>query len=71
VNIIFKKIFIKDDLNGKKIQEESLRRIERGGKILIGLHSDTGCILQMPRGNLELIHPRTLVISKLKSDINK
>lgn len=46
-----------------------MRRVERGGKILIALHSDTGCILQMPRGNIELIHPRTLVVSKLKVDI--
>ena len=48
-----------------------MRRVERGAKLLIALHSDTGCILQMPRGNLEAIHPRTLLISKLKSDIDK
>lgn len=53
------------------MQEESIRQIERGGKLLIALNSSTGCLLQMPRGNLELVHPRTLVISKLKSDIDK
>ncbi|RNA26145.1 elongator complex 1 [Brachionus plicatilis] len=54
----------------KKINEESFRKLERGAKLLIALNTDTGCILQMPRGNLELIHPRTLVVSKLKSFID-
>lgn len=58
-------------LANKKIQEESLRKVERGAKVLIALHNDTGCLLQMPRGNIELIHPRTLLISKLKSDIDE
>ena len=55
----------------KKIQEEELRRVERGARLVISIHFDTACILQMPRGNLEAIHPRTLVISKLKYDIDK
>ena len=52
-------------------QEETVRRVERGAKLLAALHSDTACILQMPRGNLELVHPRTLLVAKLKSDIDK
>lgn len=58
-------------INAKQVQEESLRRVERGAKVLIALHADTGCLLQMPRGNVEIIHPRTLLIEKLKSDIDK
>lgn len=58
------------DKSGKIIQEETLRRLERGAKVLTAIHSDTGCLLQMPRGNLELIHPRTLLISKLKAEID-
>ena len=51
--------------------EELFRRLERGSKLVICLHNDTTCILQMPRGNLETIHPRTLVITKLKDNIEK
>ena len=53
------------------MQEEALRRLERGAKLIIAIHSETGCILQMPRGNLETIHPRTLIVSKLKTEIVK
>lgn len=38
--------------------------------MIIGIHTGTTCILQMPRGNLEAIHPRTLLISKIKSEID-
>ena len=50
--------------------EELFRRLERGSKLVTCLHNDTTCILQMPRGNLETIHPRTLVITKLKDNID-
>ena len=59
-----------NNLNYKIVKEESLRQIEKGSKIVIVVHDDTKCILQAPRGNLELIHPRALVISKLKYGIN-
>ena len=48
-----------------------MHRIERGAKLVISIHTDTSCILQMPRGNLETIHPRTLLITKLKHKIDK
>ena len=44
-----------------------MHRIERGAKLVISIHIDTSCILQMPRGNLESIHPRTW-IDQLKKD---
>jgi elongator complex protein 1 len=47
-----------------------MRKLERGAKLIIAIHSETGCVLQMPRGNLETIHPRTLIISKLKHCID-
>jgi elongator complex protein 1 len=59
-----------NESGSKKIHEEAFRRVERGAKLVNAIHYDTVCILQMPRGNLEAIHPRTLVISKLKSDID-
>nr|CAD7455918.1 unnamed protein product [Timema tahoe] len=38
------------------------RRIERGARLVIAVPCDTRVILQMPRGNLECIHPRPLLL---------
>ncbi|XP_022111138.1 elongator complex protein 1-like [Acanthaster planci] len=46
--------------------DESIRRIERGSRIVTVIPGDTKVILQMPRGNLETIHPRALVLSAIK-----
>ncbi|XP_039257546.2 elongator complex protein 1-like [Styela clava] len=46
---------------------ETERAVERGSKIITVTPSDSRLILQMPRGNLELIHPRNLVLSLVKS----
>jgi elongator complex protein 1 len=59
-----------NNLDLKKVKEESLRQIEKGSKIVTAIKHDTKCILQAPRGNLESIHPRVLVISRLKSYID-
>lgn len=60
----------KDEINEKNVIEESTRRLERGSKIVNCLHKDTCCIFQMPRGNLEAVHPRTLALNKLKEYID-
>ncbi|XP_046853969.1 putative elongator complex protein 1 [Xenia sp. Carnegie-2017] len=49
---------------------EHVRNVERGSKIILAVPRDTKLILQMPRGNLETIHPRPLVISYLKKCLN-
>ena len=46
--------------------DESIRRVERGSKIVTVVGDDTKVILQMPRGNLETIHPRALILNTLK-----
>ncbi|XP_005092172.1 elongator complex protein 1 [Aplysia californica] len=46
--------------------DESIRRVERGSRIVTVVGNDTKLVLQMPRGNLETIHPRALVLSTLK-----
>nr|CAD7573530.1 unnamed protein product [Timema californicum] len=38
------------------------RRIERGARLVIAVPCDTRVILQMPRGNLECIQPRPLLL---------
>lgn len=59
-----------DDSNVKTLKEETMHRVERGAKLITAILTDTNCILQMPRGNLESIHPRTLLIAKLKHKID-
>jgi elongator complex protein 1 len=49
------------------------RQIERGANIVghePGL-TGTKCLLQMPRGNLEQIHPRDLLVERTKTLINR
>ena len=46
--------------------DESCRRVERGSRIVTVVGDGTQVVLQMPRGNLETIHPRALLISSLK-----
>uniref|UniRef100_A0A669B909 Elongator complex protein 1 n=1 Tax=Oreochromis niloticus TaxID=8128 RepID=A0A669B909_ORENI len=46
--------------------DETLRRVERGSRIVTVVPQDTRVILQMPRGNLETIHHRALVLAQLR-----
>lgn len=48
-----------------QVVEEANRRVERGSRIVCVVPTLAKVILQMPRGNLELIQPRVLVISEL------
>jgi elongator complex protein 1 len=47
------------------------RRIERGSRIVTAVPSAMSLVLQMPRGNLETINPRPLVLEVVKSDIDQ
>ncbi|XP_053206428.1 putative elongator complex protein 1 [Panonychus citri] len=42
------------------------RSIERRSKLVISIQEDARVILQMPRGNLESIHPRVILLDLLK-----
>ncbi|XP_009859423.2 elongator complex protein 1 [Ciona intestinalis] len=55
----------------RQISCDISRSVERGSTIVTVTPNDTKVVLQMPRGNLELIHPRPLVISVVKRAINK
>ncbi|KAI1888284.1 hypothetical protein AGOR_G00183440 [Albula goreensis] len=46
--------------------DETLRRVERGSRIVTVVPQDTRLILQMPRGNLETVHHRALVLSQVR-----
>ncbi|KIP09060.1 hypothetical protein PHLGIDRAFT_68294 [Phlebiopsis gigantea 11061_1 CR5-6] len=46
------------------------RRVERGSRIVTAVPSTMSLVLQMPRGNLETINPRPLVMEIVKQDID-
>ncbi|KIX04618.1 uncharacterized protein Z518_05488 [Rhinocladiella mackenziei CBS 650.93] len=46
--------------------DERCRNVERGSKIITVIPSIYAVILQMPRGNLETIYPRLLVLSGIR-----
>uniref|UniRef100_A0A8C5BRA3 Elongator complex protein 1 n=1 Tax=Gadus morhua TaxID=8049 RepID=A0A8C5BRA3_GADMO len=50
--------------------DETLRRVERGSKIVTVVTQDTRLILQMPRGNLETVHHRALVLAQLRKQLD-
>ena len=47
------------------------RRVERGSRIVTAVPSAMSLVLQMPRGNLETIYPRPLVLEVVKQDIDR
>ncbi|KAF7791354.1 hypothetical protein EIP86_002368 [Pleurotus ostreatoroseus] len=47
------------------------RRVERGSRIVVAVPSCMSLVLQMPRGNLETINPRPLVMKIVKQDIDQ
>lgn len=46
------------------------RRVERGSRIVTVVPSTMNLVLQMPRGNLETISPRPLVMEVVKADLD-
>ena len=51
--------------------DERCRSIERGARIITVIPSTSALILQMPRGNLETIYPRALVLPLIRGCINE
>jgi elongator complex protein 1 len=52
------------------LPEFEKRRVERGSRIVTSVPSTMSLILQMPRGNLETINPRPLVMEVVKNDLD-
>ncbi|KAI4115469.1 MAG: hypothetical protein LQ345_003927 [Seirophora villosa] len=51
--------------------DERCRSIERGAKLVTAMPSVFAVVLQMPRGNLETIYPRALVLAGIRQSINE
>ncbi|XP_063776122.1 elongator complex protein 1 isoform X2 [Pseudophryne corroboree] len=52
--------------NTSSPNDETVRKVERGSRIVTVVPQDTKVILQMPRGNLETIHHRALVLAQIR-----
>lgn len=50
---------------------ETLRKVERGSRIVTVVPQDTKLILQMPRGNVEVVHHRALVLAQVRKWLDK
>lgn len=46
------------------------RKVERGSRLVVAVPKDTRTVLQMPRGNLETIQPRSLSLHLIKNYLN-
>ena len=49
----------------------TMRKVERGSRIVVAVPSTMSLVLQMPRGNLETINPRPLVMEVVTNDLNQ
>ncbi|KAK0495026.1 pol II transcription elongation factor [Armillaria luteobubalina] len=65
----FLKAGSESDREALKVSWEK-RRVERGSRIVVPVPSAMSLVLQMPRGNLETINPRPLVMEVVKQDLN-
>ena len=51
--------------------DERCRSVERGAKLVTVMPSIFALVLQMPRGNLETIYPRALVLAGVRDSLNR
>ncbi|KAF2765709.1 IkappaB kinase complex, IKAP component [Teratosphaeria nubilosa] len=52
-------------------KDERCRSVERGARIVTVMPSTFALVLQMPRGNLETIYPRALVLAGIRQSISQ
>jgi elongator complex protein 1 len=57
--------------NDEPEKDERCRTIERGAKLIAVIPSAYSLVLQMPRGNLETIYPRALVLTSIRKSIDE
>ena len=50
--------------------DERCRKVEYGAKLIVVIPSIYAVVLQMPRGNLETIYPRALILASVRYSID-
>ena len=67
----FFNVEITNEIKSELWINESTRALERGSRLVVAVPPpDTKVVLQMPRGNLEVIHPRVLALQIIKGLLN-
>lgn len=61
---------LEEDDNATDLSGWEKRRVERGSRIVTVVPSAMSLVLQMPRGNLETVNPRPLVMEVVKKDLD-
>jgi elongator complex protein 1 len=51
--------------------DERCRSIERGARLVTAMPTSASLVLQMPRGNLETINPRAMVVAGIRGLIDE
>ncbi|XP_067839650.1 elongator complex protein 1 [Heptranchias perlo] len=51
--------------------DETVRRVERGSHIVTVVPQDSKLLLQMPRGNLEVVHHRALLLAQVRKWLDR
>lgn len=57
-----------DDVAAFKMDWET-RRVERGSILVSACPSEMSLVMQMPRGNLETVYPRALVLAVVRREV--
>ncbi|RCI13189.1 hypothetical protein L249_0362 [Ophiocordyceps polyrhachis-furcata BCC 54312] len=52
-------------------KDERCRSVERGSRLIVAIPTNMSLVLQMPRGNVETIFPRAMVVSGIRSLIDE
>lgn len=52
-------------------KDERCRSVERGSRLVTAMPTNMSIVLQMPRGNLETIFPRAMVVAGIRSLIEE
>ena len=74
---LLKFVHLRSDINDLEVPpdtpetDERCRSIERGAKLVTVMPSIFALVLQMPRGNLETIYPRALVLAGVRDNISR
>ena len=55
----------------EQAKEWEKRKVERGSVVVTVVSSGMGLVLQMPRGNLESVWPRPLVLAGVRRDVER
>ncbi|KAG8724730.1 hypothetical protein FRC09_015203 [Ceratobasidium sp. 395] len=59
------------EIGEKERSAWGVRRVERGSRIVCVVPANASVVLQLPRGNLETINPRPLVLASVKADVER